>query len=145
MTSEARKRGPWRGAGLGLALAALAGAGCGPGKGDVSGKVTYKGKPLVYGSVQFVGRDGQPKLAEIAKDGTYRAPGVTAGENQIAVNSGNPAQSVMLDKSGRPKEPPPVDPKLWFPIPDKYGDTRKSGLTFTVEKNVANTHDIDLQ
>jgi hypothetical protein len=134
-----------RGAGLVLALAALGLAGCGPGKGDVSGKVTYKVKPVGYGSVQFIGPDRKPLLAPIGPDGSYRAEGVLAGDNQVAVNSPDPAMVVRKSKAGKPIEPPPADPKRWFPLPDKYADPAKSGLTLKVERNVTNSHDIDLK
>ena len=53
-----------RRAGL-LAAAALLAAGCG-GVGDVSGTVTYQGKPVVTGSVTFYGPDKTPYVAVIS-------------------------------------------------------------------------------
>src|SRR5205814_6625446 len=57
------------------ALVALAATGCG-GRGDVSGKVTYKGKPLVGGTVQFEACDNVLKQGNINGDGTYSLRGV---------------------------------------------------------------------
>ena len=41
---------------VGIGLVAMIAAGC-QSKGNISGKVTYKGKPLVYGTVLFVCSD----------------------------------------------------------------------------------------
>jgi hypothetical protein len=130
-----------------LTLAALAVglAGCGRGTGDVAGKITFKSKPLVFGSVQFVGADNQLHLGAIAPDGTYSVQSITAGENRVLVHSPNPAYVVPLDKQGRPREKPAVDPKLWFPVPDKYSDPSQSDLVFTIEAGKINTFDIELK
>jgi hypothetical protein len=120
-------------------------AGCGPAKGDVAGKVTYQGKPLVLGSIQFTGSDNQPRQSWIDQDGTYLCKDVLAGENHILVVSIDPRMMVRRDKKMKPIEEPKVDPKLWFPIPSKYSDPQKSDLTFTVEGGKTNTYDIDLK
>lgn len=119
-------------------------AGCGPGRATVAGKVTYRGKPLATGSVVFVGGDRRPITAEIGTDGTYTAQGVLEGPNHVAVVSYDPATLVPTDKAGRPKEPPDVDPKLWFPIPDKYSEADTSGLVYTVARHNTNPFNIDL-
>jgi hypothetical protein len=56
-----------RRAGLVGAVVLLA-AGCG-GVADVSGKVTYKGKPVVTGSVTFYGPDKVPHVGAIDEKG----------------------------------------------------------------------------
>src|SRR5262249_18625300 len=75
-----------------LALLSLAVLGC-AGKGDVSGKVTYQGKPLVWGTVQFEGSDNVLKQGNINSDGTYSIRGVATGEAKAAVSSINPNSS----------------------------------------------------
>src|SRR5438105_1766209 len=79
----------FRGPALAAALLALAAAGCG-GRWDVSGKVSYQGKPLVWGSVQFEGSDNLIKQANLNPDGTYSVTGVATGEAKVAVSSINP-------------------------------------------------------
>src|SRR5947209_4374509 len=73
------------------ALLALA-AGC-AGRGNVTGKVTYQGKPLVWGTVQFEGSDHIIKQGNIQSDGTYSLQGVATGEAKVAVSSINPKSS----------------------------------------------------
>jgi hypothetical protein len=128
-----------------LTLLTLAAVGCG-GRGDVSGKVTYKGKPLVFGTVQFEASDKTIKQANIEKDGSYTIPGVPVGEANVAVSSENPQSSAFqpLQREGVP--PPPPLPKVegWFAIPPEYQDLSKPKLTYTVKRG-QNTYDIDLK
>ena len=56
-----------------LGLLALSTLGC-QNKGDVSGKVTYKEKPVPYGTVLFVGTDGASVQAPI-QGGAFHARG----------------------------------------------------------------------
>ena len=119
--------------------------GCGPGKGDVTGKVTYQDKPIIFGSVQFIDRSGQPQVAKIGEDGSYSLQDLIAGDNRVLVHSPNPKEVVRRNKMGEPVEAPAVDPKRWFPIPEKYGDPQKSDLTFPIQSGKMNTINIDLK
>src|SRR5215813_2690773 len=131
--------------GVALAFLTLAAVGCG-GRGDVSGKVTYNGKPLVFGTVQFEASDKTFKQGNIEQDGSYSIPGVPVGEAKVAVNSPNPKSGDFqpLQREGRP--PPPPRPQIpgWFPIPTEYQDLSKPRLTYTV-KSGPNTFDIQLK
>jgi hypothetical protein len=132
-------------------------SGCGGGVGDVSGKVTFKGKPVVYGSVGFVGSDGVPKTAKISPDGSYAVKDVRAGEAKITVTSELPAKTARSAEvpPDWPKEVPPpdkgeagetIDPevaKKWFPISPDLGDINKTKLRFQVKRG-AQTYDIQL-
>lgn len=127
--------------------AALTAVGCG-GTADVSGKVTYKGKPVVYGTVVLVGPDGIPKSGAIQPDGTYRVSGVAVGTARVAVTSPKPPGSEppparkaqgrdATDEDKPPPEPaPPASPEViknWVALPEKYGDPGKSEITVTVK------------
>jgi hypothetical protein len=90
-------------------LLALTAAGCGRPVGDVSGTVTYKGTPVVMGSVVFVGSDGVPHTGQIEPDGTYAVSDVPAGTVKIAVVSPDP---------GRPLRPGDLPPSL-APLADQ--------------------------
>jgi hypothetical protein len=136
---------------IAAALLALA-AGCG-GRGDVSGKVTYKGKPLVWGTVQFEGSDGMLKQGNINSDGSYAVQGVKTGEAKVAVSSVNPNSSDFQPRladdrqrleEGRAPASPRSQVKGWFPIPEKYDTPHKSGLTYPI-KSGDNTIDIELK
>lgn len=125
--------------------AVLSAVGCGGGTADVAGKVTHKGKPVVYGTVVLVGSDGLPKSGTIQPDGTFRVAGVATGTAKVAVSSppppgaGSPAKR---PRGGRDEEDertpaaqPPAAPEVirnWTALPEKYGDPDKSGLTAEV-------------
>jgi hypothetical protein len=126
------------------ALLILFVVGCG-GHGDVSGKVTYKGKPLVWGTVQFEGSDHLIKQGNIKSDGTYTIRDVAVGEAKAAVSSINPRSSDFQGRQieGRPPPKPPPEVKGWFPIPVEYQDLSKPKLAYPI-KSGQNTIDIDL-
>jgi hypothetical protein len=110
---------------LGLAAGALLAGVCGCGQriADAAGKITYQGKPVVCGSVVFVGPDGMTKVGAIRADGSYEVKGVGAGRAQVAVFSLDPARPLNpeiaprthgkaatepVDDSGRPADTRPV-------------------------------------
>ncbi|HET6575303.1 MAG TPA: hypothetical protein VFG68_16980 [Fimbriiglobus sp.] len=137
-----------------VAVVALAVAGCG-GDADMAGTVTYKGKPVVYGTVVVVGADGIPKSGTIQPDGTYRVSGVKAGPAKVAVSSPRPSASAPADdRKGRDRDservvpaPIPVDPEIvknWFALPEKYGDPAKSELNYLLQGG-SNAVNIDLK
>jgi hypothetical protein len=128
-----------------VAVALLSLTACGPGRGSVTGKVTYRNKPVVYGSVVFVGPDRKPISVKIEPDGTFTAAQLAAGENRVAIHSPDPRTTVPINKHGKPQGQPEVDPKLWFPIPDQYIDPDKSNLIYTVRRRTTNPIEIDLK
>lgn len=156
-----------------LAVALLvASVGCGgPARGDVTGTVTMNGKPVVYGTITFIGEDGITKAATITPDGKYSVYGVVVGTATIVLDSPKPpvaeAPAAGGGRGGRgrgrgtdpelPTDAPPVerDPdtqntvseevaKKWFPIPKEYTDNTRSTLKYTVQPG-ANTHDVVLK
>jgi hypothetical protein len=113
--------------------------------GDVSGKVFYKGKALVCGTVQFEASDKSLKQGIIEGDGTYSILGMPIGEAKAAVNSPNPRGGDFqpLQREGQPRPPPrPVIPG-WFPIPAEYQNLSKPRLTYMI-KNGQNVINIEL-
>ena len=128
-----------------IALLTLVVVGCG-GRGDMSGKVSYKGKVLVFGTVQFEAADKTFKQANIDSDGNYSVPGVPVGEARVAVSSANPQSSDFqrLVRGEQKPQPLPKPVPGWFPIPTDYADINKARLTYTV-KSGPNTYDIDLK
>jgi hypothetical protein len=126
-----------------LFLALLSGCG---GTGDVTGKVTYKGKPLVFGTVQFEASDKSLKQGRLERDGSYFLESVPVGEAKAAVNSPNPQGGDFqpLHREGRPAPPPRPPVPGWFPIPAEYQDLSKPRLTYTI-KSGQNTIDIELK
>jgi hypothetical protein len=129
-----------------LALAALA-CGCGSGSAPVTGRVTYQGKPVVWGSVTFKAADGSMHQIGINLDGTYRLEHVPVGPAVVGVSSPDPAPSARArqlggdEGRGRPG-PPPVPAGAWFPLPAKYADPATSGVTVHVGRD---SGDIELK
>ncbi len=127
-----------------LVLLALA-PGCGPRTATAAGKVTYRGKPVVWGSVTLKASDGSFHQIGLNLDGTYRLDGVPVGPAAVGVSSPDPAPSARakaLSDPRVPAGPPPVPPGAWFPLPPKYADPATSGVTVQVGGGPG---DIDLQ
>ncbi len=133
-------------------------AGCGGSVGDVTGKVTYKDKPVTSGTVVVLGKDGIPKSGSIQPDGSYRVVGVKSGEARVMVSSpplvavaGSVKDGAKAEASDKPSlsqeaPAPAANPELtktWVAIPEKYGDTTKTDLKLTVVSG-ANAFDIPL-
>ena len=154
-----------------IVLVALPAAGCGLARCDVSGKVTYQGKPIVCGCVLFVGVDGLPITANLTQEGAYEAKQVPIGKVQVAVYSLDPARARDPEKErgagggvfdaadpSAPKDLPPraipgdksnwmnpeVDRSKWFPIPRRFEMVQTSGLTAEL-KGGQNTVNFDLE
>jgi hypothetical protein len=142
-----------------LSAVSLAAAGCGKGQGDITGKVSYQGKPLAFGTVSIMDSRGQVQYAKIQSDGSYRFEKVPPGEATLVVVCQDPkAPQVLSAASGRgegPKArsrtlfkageaaPKPGGTKLSL-IPLEYGDFTKSNLKRTVESGT-NQFDLDLK
>jgi hypothetical protein len=121
-------------------------SGCGASKAVVSGKVSYKGKPLAMGTIYIVGADGIPVPAAIDSDGRYRIEGVAVGMAKIGVSSPKPPTPQMAAhaRKGRAPAAPPPEITNWFEIPEKYADPKTSDLTVELTGGEI-VHNIDLR
>ena len=100
----------------------------------VTGKVTYKGKPLSQGQIVMVHDSGKMSASEIQPDGSYRLE-APLGENKVMVDSRDPQlRSQISPKQGRGGR---LEPSL---IPARYGDYESSKLQLTVIEGM-NTQD----
>jgi hypothetical protein len=113
--------------------AMLALAGCGEQRGQIDGKVTLDGKPVPGGVVSvYPSKDanpelpGQPVQTQIAQDGTFVVNNVPVGPAQITVEP-----ILRLSPIGGGKAPG-ADAR-YMPIPDRYKDKAKSGLSIDVK------------
>lgn len=105
---------------LAAVAAALATTGCGPGNGlslaRVSGKVTYMGEPVTFGTIMFEpeGPDVPPAAGSIGKDGTFvlstedPGDGAVVGTHRVAIigleELADAAQAAMPDPEKSPRE-----------------------------------------
>jgi hypothetical protein len=106
-----------------LAPLLFVGGGCSKAKSNpagtcvVRGKVTYQGKALAMGMVEFWNGDGPVGRGDIHDDGTYEASGLAEGNYQICVvtspvAAGQTMQVVGGGREGsRPGGPPGGPPK----------------------------------
>jgi hypothetical protein len=147
-----------------LVLVLLALAGCGSGTGAVTGRVTFRGKPVVSGSVVMVGVGNKLVSGPLDAEGRYALNGVPLGTVQVAVVSPNPnprrrvprrllehrekKMKLLEEKKDVQDSPPPVAPKVdrskWFPLPKQYELADTSGTTTTIHCG-DNTFDIELK
>lgn len=119
----------------------LSSGGCG-GPNQVSGKVTFEGKPVSLGTIVFVGADGAPQTSLIASDGTFEVMGLRPGLAKVAVISLDPAgldptfEAELQDKFAKMGLTFPTvaqTPSDWFPIPHAYADVETSQLTADIK------------
>lgn len=114
---------------------------CGPKTGSLHGKVTFKDAPFTEGEVQFLDKTGGHPPAVIDASGNYEAKNLPYGDYKIAIKHRPKAQKTLteLRKEWKAKgsEPPPEEiekTKIESPLPAKYADNDKSGLTVTLSQ-----------
>jgi len=144
----------WGGvAGFGLLIIVVGLFFLGRPRGTVTGRVTFRGKPVYTGSVIIVGKDGVAVAGAIETDGTYSVQKAPVGEVTIGVVSKDPVYLHRVGALRKSREPVPasaltvpagLDRRKWFPIPKEYEEPVRSGLTFSVKKG-DNQFDIDLK
>ena len=126
---------------LSFVLIPLIGCGATNNKGQLSGKVAYKGQPVPLGTIYFHSTNGGRISAPI-KDGLYQTSDVPAGECTVTISTVS-AHAVPLTTDTKGKAPSASKEGGEFKIPKKYADQKTSGLSFTVTGS-AQTKDFDL-
>lgn len=127
--------------GLSLALSFMLTLGCGedapPELAEVTGKVTYKGKPVPGGMIVFLSEDGKRFVSPIKRDGSFslKSP---LGPVKAAVVTRQPSGDGMNDNERPavrevPPLPPGTDPKS-LP-PKNYERFETSGLSYEVTQS----------
>lgn len=122
-------------------------SGCGgSGKCSVSGKVTFKGKPVYGGVVTLMNDKDAPAMGAIDFEGNYKVDNAPTGKVRIGVVSQKP--QAPRDRGGDRMKgtavPGAGDPTKWFTVDEKYADPNSSGKEMTL-KGGANTINIDLE
>ena len=125
---------------VGLAALAAACTGNSSGRQAVSGKVTFEGKPLEKGQIEFypVGKESN-QAGALIKDGTYAiaaAQGLAPGTYRVAISFMKGGLTAEEREAG--KKPT----RAVEQIPAKYN--LKTELTAEVEKGGANKFDFHL-
>lgn len=126
--------GNWKAAlALFAALAVLTGC-SGPKRlASLSGKVTYKGKPVSVGAVYFHGPAGELAMGNLKEDGSFVATDLPIGEVRVSLKVQDPGIYAQQLKS-----PPSLDPgksengDRVTSLPNKFADPASSGLAYTL-------------
>jgi hypothetical protein len=86
---------------IALASCILLAAGCGRARdGALTGRVSYKGKPLAMGALMFVIDDDKAVTARIREDGTYEAKDLWRGTYKVSVRSDDPRIAATYSLAG---------------------------------------------
>jgi hypothetical protein len=99
----------------------------------VSGKVTYKSKPLDGAAVGFIATKGPSASAVTDANGAYKlttyknGDGAVPGEYAVTITK-------VIDPNPGASYLDPNSAKLKSLIPEKYGEIKTSGFTAKVEK-----------
>lgn len=144
----------WGGvAGFGLLIIIIGLFFLGRPSGVVTGKVTFRGKPVYTGAVIIVGKDGIAAAGPIETDGTYVVQKAPVGDVAVGVISKDPVYLHQMTMLRSTRTPVPAsalrastgfERKKWFPIPKEYEEPVHSGLSFSVKKG-NNQFDIELK
>ena len=110
----------------------------------VTGKVTYQGRPVGYGSVIFLSADKTARSGVIEPDGSYTVEGVPPGTVKIGVISRDPSRGRSRVRRDVADASPPRQDRGWFPLPPKFEARRLRGLACAVGSGRV-SHDIDLK
>ena len=123
---------------LAFLVAVTVGCGSGDGLVPVSGEVTYQGKPLEYGTINFISPNSKLASGEIV-DGKFLGvttreedDGLAPGEYQVTIDA--------LDRSAKYRDTM-VPPSL---IPRRYADYTTSDLKATNEPDKKNELQFEL-
>ncbi len=125
LKSFARK---WLAVGCCLVAAFAGGCDSGPPHADISGTITFDGKPIEKGAITFFPLDGksQPAGSEI-KDGAYKTK-VGYGEWKVVIS----ASKVVGTRRLYPNNPKEVMPLTAEALPERYNE--KSELKLDVKE-----------
>jgi hypothetical protein len=125
-----------------LAILGIGGVGSAPAAdrkdetGTITGKVTFRGKPLPGGTIAFHPSRGKPLVGKIRPDGTYTVKDVPVGKVRVTVETESVRPKPKVPSSIPPGSGEPIpkrgkEPK-YARIPDKYAKPETSGLTCDV-------------
>jgi len=112
----------------------LLATGCSSPTGTVTGKLTYRNKTVVLGTVSLhCEKNNKQFSAELDPDGRFTFENVPVGPVTVCVVSLNPSQP----KSGKGHTIKPTgDPAKWFKVPAKYMVPQDSDLKIEVQPDM---------
>jgi hypothetical protein len=97
---------------------------------SVSGAITFDGKPLPAGVVQFQSTEHTVTSSVMIFDGSYATDRAPLGKNTVTIET-----SSVLNGN----------PRAYVPIPAKYSDSTKSGLSAEIKPGSNEHVDFELK
>jgi hypothetical protein len=135
-----------------LCIGILAFSGCGNAPADtpplapVTGTISFDGKPLTQGTIQFTpdstqGTSGRMALGQIQSDGTYQLTTISSGDG---AQVGHHIVTIQAYESTPfdPNNPKPTTTKSL--LPERYADPAQSNLKAEVVAGKTNSIDFKL-
>ena len=108
-----------------------AAAGCGQRAATISGKVTFQDVPITTGTIAFISQNGTVVSGTI-EGGIYTVTGVEIGPDATVTVMSHVPSPMMQPPTGPEAGVPVRAPLKYVPIPDRYSDPKRSGLTCQV-------------
>jgi hypothetical protein len=108
-----------------------AAAGCGQKAATISGKVTFQEVPITTGTIAFISQNGKVFSGNI-EEGKYTVTGVEVGPDATVTVMSHVPSPMMQPPTGPIAGVPNRKPLKYVPIPDRYGDPKRSGLSCQV-------------
>lgn len=102
----------------------------------VSGTISYQGRRIPSGMLQFVGPNGAYSAAVIQPDGTFIITDVVLGEVKVGVLEA-PRRSGSSSSGEKPVPGPKAAPAS---LPDKFRNPETSGLKYTITSETRELH-----
>lgn len=130
------------GAMLAMVVLTIVTVGCGSNTGTITGNVTFQGEPITIGTIAFIGLSGTVASATI-QDGSYTLSDAETGLATVTVTSHEPSPMMHPPTGPDPNAPPPP-PLKYVPIPDRYSNPKRCGVTYTVRPG-KQTYDVVLE
>ena len=112
---------------LAAGMVAVAGCGADDGTADVSGTVSFEGKPIENGSINFIATDGKGTGGGVIKDGKYAATKVPVGPAKVQISG----SKVVGKKKAYNTPDSPMQDITAEMLPKKYNE--QTELTFEVK------------
>ena len=123
-----------------LIIGLTVGCSSGPATGDVSGTVTYDGKPIEHGSIAFYPENGNgPSTGGAIADGKYSVSKVPVGVMKVRISG---AKDIKEHKMSYDEKAPPVITASEL-LPPKYNDVKTTELRYDVQSGTQ-TKDFNL-
>lgn len=111
-----------------VAVILAAAVGCGGVTGELTGTVSYNGKPVSMAAVVLDDESGSPRISSVDEKGGYRFDNVPVGAVKLGVVSPDP--TLLKDENGKPLPESVI--KKWQKLPPEKADPRRSGFEATV-------------